>query len=172
MRGRYKFIISYLLQHKTMSLVILLSTFAGTFFHGIGIGLFVPLLETIRIEQSQAQVAWFMDKVNSLYAIFHITPSFSVLLFSILLMVILKAGLTLLQNILTQKLTVRLSKDLRYQCIENLVNVSVLYYYKKKIGDFINFIGREMRDGAAAFAVFLNLIAQISTLIMYIILRS
>ena len=168
----YKFIFDYLWRRKGMSLLIFILALVGTLFYGVGIGLFVPLLETLQAGTNPEYSSWLLKKINYLYSILHITPTFSVLLSSMFIMISLKIFLTVIHNYLGNKLCVDCTKWLRVESIRSLLEVGVSYYHKKKIGSLINTIVREAREGAQSVYLFICLIVQIFTLIMYIIMMS
>ncbi len=163
---KYRFIFWYLWQHRGVASVIMLLTVVGTFFYGFGIGLFVPLLESLQ-QAEGASPSWVLQKIYSIYDYFGISPTFVILLFSMLCMITLKIVLTVAHNSLAHRLCVNLNKWLRQQCVDNLLQVEISFYHKKRIGDLINIIVRESTEGAQAVYMFLLILVQAFTLIMY-----
>lgn len=167
---RYKFILFYLWRYKGLTFSILLLTVFGAFFYGFGIGLFVPLLEAIQGGGDSGGNSWLLEKIRSFYSIAHIVPTVPVLLGSIVIMVGLKVGITFWHNLLASKMCVELNRDLRAGCVENLLDVEISFYYKRRLGDLINIIVRETMEGAQSVYVFLSIMVQYFTLFMYGIL--
>ncbi len=155
-----------------MSLLTFILALVGTLFYGIGIGLFVPLLETLQAGTNSEYSSWLLKEINYLYSILHISSTFFILLISMFIIISLKIFFTVMHNYIGNKLCVDLAQWLRAQSIKSLLNVGISYYHRKKIGNLINTIVREAQEGAQSVYLFISLIVQIFTLVMYGILMS
>lgn len=122
--------------NKYRSLVVLnfLILFATSLFEGLGLGMIIPILESI---EGTSHDSIFRTYAESLCSIFNIKINFSNLVIIFGAIMLVGYGLLALQKYLARILSASVTFDLRDRAFQNLMDLPLQYYYKKKTGDVI-----------------------------------
>jgi ATP-binding cassette, subfamily B, bacterial MsbA len=134
-----KFLITLKLvkNYKGLFLLNMLVVFVGAIFEGIGVGMLLPVLESIdngslATENIFNRLAEFiLDKVGLEYEFINLISIFTILVIS-------KYIFFVIQQKLSRLLSATVISDLRKQSSLNLFQVSLSYFHKQKIGDIIS----------------------------------
>jgi len=133
----------------------------------IGITLFFPLLNQSRGTSSEncSLILLFYKILN----FFHIKPTFNFILLLIIIIFLLKAFITLIQEAWTAYIMSTLTKDLRYKIVSNYENMKYSFYLNSNIGYLNNIITKEIEKAVAAFGHYANSIVAVIYIIIYAI---
>lgn len=134
-----KFLITLKLvkNYKGLFLLNMLVVFVGAIFEGIGVGMLLPVLESIdngslATENIFNRLAEFiLDKVGLEYEFINLISIFTILIIS-------KYIFFVIQQKLSRLLSATVISDLRKKSSLNLFQVSLSYFHKQKIGDIIS----------------------------------
>jgi subfamily B ATP-binding cassette protein MsbA len=137
--------------------MLLLLGVIGSFFAGIGIGLFVPVLEFL----SKGNLDNAPGFISGALRFFNITPSLGFFVTVIFLCILMQSALELVRRIMSARLRDDLTQYLRDTAFSNLLDVSFRFYHNRKVGELTSIIGDEALRGGVALFVLNDIIAAV-----------
>ena len=124
----------YLKRHRALVAVNVMVFLVVTVLEGLRLGMIIPLLESIG---KNASNNIFMRYATWMCNLFHVQVTFRSLLVIFGTIMLVGFGMLALQQYLTKLLQVVVTDELRKQSFQNLMELPLSYYYKKKVGDII-----------------------------------
>jgi len=153
-----------------LSLEICFVTIIGSLFAGVGIGLFVPVIELLSSGDVSGRQEGFLGLIIKSLAGLNIAPSLLFFIAVIFTCILLQAVFEFFRKLLTAKLRDDVTKCLRDRSFENLMEVSLQYYHHKKVGELTSIIGDEGFRGGIAVQFLSDIIASLTISLIYIII--
>lgn len=135
---------------------------------GLGISLFIPLLQSIQQADSQtASGNFFLNFIGRIF--FGVPPDYRFLFIAgfIFACVLLKSCLAYSNAVLFSWLNSRISHRLRSGIFNQLLSVSYSYLESNDTGRFINTLATETWQTSRALSVFVNLIIDSCTVLVF-----
>lgn len=138
---------------------------------GIGIGLFIPFLESLdQTRGFQESGSWLVD---SMVRLFHrVAPEYRLLVISLCIFgsVVLKASLSYANQILVHWLHARIVHGVRSQILARLFTINYRFLESMETGRILNTLSNETPRSSEALAELVNFITKAFTLVIYILL--
>ena len=135
--NKFFLILKLVKNYRGLFIINMLVVFFGALFEGIGIGMLLPVMESIDTDAEESnnvfnKLAHFIfDFIGIEYSFINLITIFTILILS-------KYILFIIQQKLSRLLSATVVRDLRKQSSYNLLQVSLGYFHKKKIGDIIS----------------------------------
>lgn len=155
---------------KKMIIIIILGILSS-FFEGLGISLFIPLLQSvIQTSSSVANSNFFVDILNRIFI--NVSPNnrFLIIASCILSSIVLKNCLSYSNSILFAWVNARIGYQLRSRIFQQFLSVSYSFLENNESGKLINTLASETWRTTQALSIVIGLIIAISTVIVYTIL--
>ena len=162
-----KIAIKCLLPYKRFGCLVVLVMLVSSLLEGVGIGIIIPILESVN---NQPQQSRFADFFRTVFEAIGLPFDTKVLLIILAFVMILKYGFTSLQLYLNRVFASSVSRDLRRQAFESLMRVPMSYYYKNKTGDIIATMSISTAFAGGVVELFLSLTVALIFAIVYSVL--
>jgi subfamily B ATP-binding cassette protein MsbA len=138
---------------------------------GIGIGLFIPLLNSLVIgSESPGKSQWLVEKMNSLFQGVAPERRMVVILLCLFAAVLATALLGYLHHLLFAWFDGNVAHDLRRRIFRQLMTVSFGFIDRRRSGDLLNVLASDTWRTSEALKILVNLMITISTVIVYVVL--
>ncbi|WP_066424808.1 ABC transporter ATP-binding protein [Anabaena sp. 4-3] len=150
--------------------IVLLGTLSS-FFEGIGISLFIPLLQSL--EQADLQTGnsnFLVDWLNRLFV--DITPNNRLIVIAVCILgsIFLKNLLIYSNSVLFAWFNSRISHDLRSKIFRQLLSISYSFLEGNESGKLMNTLAAETWRTGQALSAFVSIIINCCTIFVFIIL--
>ncbi len=124
----------YIKRYKVLVFLNLLVLLISSLFEGLGLGMIIPILESI---EGTGQESIFRTYAEFLCDFLNIKINFSnfVIIFGVIMLA--GYGMIALQRYLARILSASVTSNLRERAFQNLMDLPLSYYYKKKTGNII-----------------------------------
>ncbi|MBF2064697.1 MAG: ABC transporter ATP-binding protein [Calothrix sp. C42_A2020_038] len=143
----------------------------SSFSEGLGISLFIPLLQSLSENNGQLDSSNFLIRsLNNLFVNFSPDSRLLIIALSILASIILKNGLAYSNAVLFSWLNCRIGHQLRSQIFRQLLNVSYSFLEVSESGKLMNTLTNETWRTSQALSVLVGLTIITCTIIVYTIL--
>ncbi|MBD2387214.1 ABC transporter ATP-binding protein [Cylindrospermum sp. FACHB-282] len=151
--------------------IVLLGTLSP-FAEGLGISLFIPLLQSLDKTSAQTSVYnnLFLNYLNQLFLFIHPSQRFLIIPFFIFLAFLLKSGLSYGYQALSHWLYVNVYHHLRVGIFQQLLNVSQSFIDSHQSGRLINTLEMETSLACDALTYFTYIIIHGCTITVFILL--
>ena len=127
-------VFSYIKKFKVLVCLNVLVLLGTSLFEGLGIGMIVPILQTMSGESS---TNFFTRYGKSLCQLLGIEYSFINLMVIFAIIMLTKYALVAIQQYTTRLLSASVTYELREKAFQNLMALPLGYYYKTKLGDIV-----------------------------------
>lgn len=155
---------------RKMIIVIILGILSSL-FEGLGISLFIPLLQSvIQTSSSVANSNFFVDILNRIFINVSANDRFLIIAPCILSSIILKNCLSYSNSILFAWVNARIGYQLRSRIFQQFLSVSYSFLENNESGKLINTLASETWRTTQALSIVIGLIITISTVSIYTIL--
>lgn len=154
-------------KYKALFIAIVVASCLSSLFAGVGIGIFIPLIELLNNKGISQNASGFQEKIVSILSFFRLSPNLGVFIGIIFFCLLLQALLELTRSVLTAKLRDDLTKDLRDRSFHNLMYISLQFYHNQKVGRLTSILGDEALRGAIAVYSFSKYISVLSIILVY-----
>jgi len=134
MKRDIKLISYYLRPHISLIALNLILLIVLAFLQGFGIGMLVPLMESLSGAGEHNVFTQVMMKVCKL---FNMPYGFNTIIIAFACVMLLRFLTEAIQNHFNRVLTATLSEDLQKKVCDNLLDLPLSFFYKRKIGDLI-----------------------------------
>ena len=138
---------------------------------GIGIGLFIPLLNALKVgSQPRGKSQWLVDRMDGL---FHGVPPdrrIAVILVSLFAAVLATALLGYLHHLLFSWVDGNIAHDLRRRIFRQLLTVSFGFIERQRSGHLLNVLASDTWRTSEALKILVHLIITTSTIAVYVAL--
>ena len=149
---------------------IILLGILSSIFEGIGISLFIPLLQTSSSIDSSADNNFFLNLLDRLLINVSHQDRISIIATAILVTIIIKSGLSFSSGIISSWYNSRINHRLRSGIFYQFLNVSFSFLNAQDSGKLINTLAGETWRTTDALSVFFGLIINICTILVFVIL--
>ena len=151
--------------------VITILGMLSSFFEGLSISLFIPLLQNLDQPGAQAtnNNSW-ANWLNQLFAQVPYGDRFLVIAASIFIFILIKTGLAYGNSVLFSWYNSRISNQLRIRVFRQLLSVNYSFIENSESGKLINTLTTETWQTSRALAVLVHLITTLCTAFVYIVL--
>jgi len=154
---------------KFLFFLIIVVSSLGSLFAGVGIGMFIPVIELLSKGDTGRLSGRFYKIVTDVLNWFHLKPNLLIFIFIVFLCIFFQALLELMRAIFTAKLRDDITKDLRDKSFNNLMYISLQYYHNRKVGELTSILGDEALRGATAIYSFSKFICTLTIILIYIV---
>ena len=130
----------------SLPLIILLGILSSL-AEGVGVGLFIPLLESLNQDTSTTSDIWLVNALGALFS--SVAPDRKLLVISLCIFVsiVLKAVLAFVNKSLLHWLDAQVIHRLRSTIVGQLLHVDFRFIEKARTGSLINTLGNETANG-------------------------
>jgi len=148
LRHKYASLLSLAVKYRLLFSMNIIVVLIGAALEGVGIGLLVPVLESINIGNESdgfftKQAMIFFTYIGISYTFINLILLFSFLILSKYIMLMLGQRLMrMLSSIST--------REMRTKCLSNILSVSLSFYHNKKLGDLISTIFNSTQNAGGA----------------------
>jgi ATP-binding cassette, subfamily B, bacterial MsbA len=156
-------------EHRLAVLFIAGLGVLASFVEGIGIGLFIPLLQDFSgppAENTSSLVRW----LDSLVAVIPDHLRFTYILAAIFSAALIKAALAFSYGALNQKLYSKITHELRSAAVSQLLSAGWLFFQQRKTGSLSYTLATATWQAGDAVGFLLRAIIAVSTISVYLIL--
>lgn len=171
-----KFLFKIALEKPWFLVGTFIFSWSSAIFNGLGAAILIPFLMVLFAEESDNALAIdqpILKRLFSLFDGFEGEQKILVMLLSIVLVLLLKNATNYFGGLLGSYYTKHLVKRIKLEAIKMLLEVSLDFYAKNKVGDILNTINREVNRCAASIRgviqiciICLNILTFISALIL------
>jgi ABC-type multidrug transport system fused ATPase/permease subunit len=153
----------------SLPLIILLGILASL-AEGVGVGLFIPFLETLNQDTSATSDIWLVNALGALFS--SVAPDRRLLVISlcIIVSIVVKAVLTFVNKSLLHWLDAQVIHRLRSTIVGQLLHVDYRYIEKAQTGSLINTLGNETWRSSEAIAEYVHFVNKASALAVYVLI--
>ncbi len=143
----------------------------SSFLEGLGISLFIPLLQNLDLNSQQSNgenpLISFLNRI-----FINVSPEDRILIIAlcILASILLKNCLVYSNNVLVAWLNSRISHRLRSGIFQQLLSISYSFLERSEPGKLMNTLASETWRTSQAIAVFIGLLVNICTISVFVIL--
>jgi ATP-binding cassette, subfamily B, bacterial MsbA len=137
---------------------------------GLGISLFIPLLQSLNQTGTETSSNLFLNFLNQIFAGVPLDSRFLLIALFIFGCVVLKSCLAYGNGVLFSWLNSRISHQLRSGIFNQLLNVSYSYLESNETGKFINTLATETWQTSRALSVLVGLIIDVCTVFVFAVL--
>ncbi len=173
-----KFFVKIALEKPWLIIGTVIFSWSGAIFNGLGAAILIPFL-VVLLGESQEQITSInqplVKRLFSLFDGFEGEQKIFIMLLCIVLVIFLKNATNYFGGLLSSYYAKYLTKRIRLEGIKILLEVSIDYYAKHRIGDIITVLNRESGRTAGAIKGFINLgivCINILTFIYFLLLIS
>ena len=147
----------------------------SSFSEGLGISLFIPLLQSVSEPSSQlsnqlGHSNYLVDTLNTFFANYSSQTRLLIIALCILASIIIKNGLSYINSILFSGFNARIGHRLRSKIFEQLLNVSYSFLETNESGKLMNTLASETWRTSQALSTLVGLIITTCTIIVYVFL--
>ncbi len=128
----------------------------GAALEGVGIGLLVPVLESLNVGSESD--SFFTTQAKHLFAYTGIKYTFINLIIVFTALMLSKYLMLMVQQRLSRMLSSSATRDLRIESVSNLLSVSLGYFHNKKLGDIVSTIFNSTQNTGGALEYFVMMI--------------
>ena len=118
-------------QYKVLILANVAILLSSAAFEGVGVGMLVPILQSI---EGKAGGGIFVEWATYLFNSFGVNYNAVNLIIFFGTLILFRFFLLILGQRVSRVLSSRITRDLRKDCLDNLMQVSMTHFYKNKIG--------------------------------------
>ncbi len=159
-------------QYKKLFIINVFFVLAGASLEGFGVGLLVPIMESINVGQTGDSIFTSLAKEGFLWL--GVSYNFLNLIIVFSSLILLKYAAIVAQQRLSRVLSSTVVRDFRLKCVSNLLSTSLSFFHRKKLGDLITtiFISTQNSGGILEYLILLirGIIFAISYLIVAFVL--
>lgn len=119
----------YIKRYKALVIFNLFILFATSLFEGLGLGMIIPILESI---EGKGRESIFRTYAESICALLRIEINFQNLVIIFGVIMLIGYGIQAVQKYLARVLSASVTFELRDRAFRNLMDLPLSYYYKKK----------------------------------------
>ncbi len=147
----------------------------SSFSEGLGISLFIPLLQSVSEPSSQlsnqlSHSNYLVDNLNKLFLNYSSQTRLLIIALCILVSIIIKNALTYINGILFSWFNARIGHRLRSKIFEQLLNVSYSFLETNESGKLMNTLASETWRTSQALSTLVGLIITTCTISVYVVL--
>jgi subfamily B ATP-binding cassette protein MsbA len=133
-KDNLKLVFLYAAPHKKLVALNFIILIFASLFECFGVGMLIPLLETINNQESQNV---FTNIIKSFFEFVHIEYTFVTLILIFAALMMCKFTLVALQQHFSRVLSAAISSDLMKKGFNNLMEVPISFFYRAKLGDIV-----------------------------------
>src|SRR5688572_12783090 len=138
---------------------------------GVGIGLFIPLLNGLVAGAPQAaEGQWIVETMNGLFQAVPPDRRFAIILTCVFVAVLVTALLGSIHSMLFAWLDGNIAHDLRSRIFEQLMTVSFAFVERDRSGRLLNILASDTWRTSEALRILVNLMITVSTVFVYVVL--
>jgi subfamily B ATP-binding cassette protein MsbA len=138
---------------------------------GIGIGLFIPLLNgLVSNPQAQGRSQWLVKRMDGVFRAVPAEKRMAVILLCLFGAVVVTAALGYLHHLLFAWLDGNIAHDLRRRIFRQLMTLSFGFIDRRRSGDLLNVLASDTWRTSEALKIFVSEIITISTIAVYVVL--
>jgi ATP-binding cassette, subfamily B, bacterial MsbA len=153
----------------TIPLIIILGVFAS-FFEGLGISLFIPLLQSLSSESFQSESNSILVHVlHQLFINFSPNNRLIITAFCIVISILFKNCLTYSNTVLFAWLNSRISHQLRSRIFNQLLSISYSFLESNESGKLMNTLASETWRTCQALSALVGLIINLCTVSVFVV---
>lgn len=163
------FLRPYISRFRRLIIVNVVLVFCAAAFESVGIGILVPILQTI---DDGGVDNPFVKYARIVFEFLNIDYKFISLFSVFIVLILIKYAFVFLQQHYSRVLSATVTCYLRNSTLENMMDVSLEYYYKQKIGNIISTYFVSTQNVGALFEHFSLLTRGLFFTVTYIVLAS
>jgi subfamily B ATP-binding cassette protein MsbA len=167
-----KLLFELVFQYKFLILITIILGFVGAIFNGIGTTLIVPIIIAFLGGENNfsTQGPPIIKQIMSAFDSFPGNNRLMAMLAVLLLAIIAKNLTAYINNLAGAYLSCNIVNNLRLQAIRVLLDVDYDFYTKRKVGDLINIVGREVDCAANALKISIKILSDGLTILTFLCL--
>jgi ATP-binding cassette, subfamily B, bacterial MsbA len=150
--------------------VIVILGILSSLSEGLGISLFVPLLQSLNQSEADSSSNFFLKLLNQFFADVPLDSRFLLIALFIFVCVVLKSCLVYGNAVLFSWLNSQISHRLRSGIFKQLLSVSYSYLESNETGKLINTLATETWQTSRALSVLVGLIIDVCTVFVFSVL--
>jgi len=170
--SKYFLILDLISSYKRLFVMNMLVILIAALFEGVGIGMLVPIMEVMNGAESANTQSTFGSYLKEFFSIYGVQYEFTNLMSIFALLMLLKYMFLVLQQRLTRILSATVTRDLRCDSIENILDVSLGYFHSKKIGEIISTVYNSTLNSGGVLEYIMMIIKGGVFIITYVALAS
>ncbi len=167
--SKNKLLLKFALRHRFLIILTIIFGFSGSIFNGVSTTLIAPIVLSI-IDDSIVPIKALppiISKPLSLFDIFSGDLRIFLMLFTILMVIILKNINNIISTLISSNFSRKLSISLRGEIFKLLMEVDLDYFNKNKVGTLLSNIGGNAELTAGSITTFLSILNTSFTLLIY-----
>ncbi len=133
-KNSLKLVLLYAAPHKKLVALNFAILVFASLFECFGVGMLIPILETINKQESQNV---FTNIIRSVFEFVHIEYTFVTLILIFAALMMCKFTLVGLQQHFSRVLSATIASDLMKKGFNNLMEVPISFFYRAKLGDIV-----------------------------------
>lgn len=146
--------------------LVVISLLAAT-LEGVGLGLLVPVIETLQQADKPAEVTGFSALVKGAFAHLHLPWTLAVILAVTVGIFIVQSLLVYLRVVLAAMAQNRLVADLRSQVFSNLIDFDLAFFHRSRVGELVSALLTDAYRAGYAFRSMVETCAGLCVLTIY-----
>lgn len=148
-------------------LVLVAIALLAAALEGVGIGLLLPVIETLQQTEKPAKAAGFSGLIKGAFDHLHLPWTLATLLAVTVGIFILQVSLVYLRVVLAAVAQNRLVADLRSRAFINLMDFDLAFFHRARIGEVVSALITDAYRAGYAFRSMVETCAGLCVLIMY-----
>lgn len=157
--------------YRGLMIIIIILGILSSFFEGLGISLFIPLLQSVvQPSSSVAGSNFFVDFLNRIFIDISSNNRFVIIALCILVSIVVKSCIVYSNSILSAWLNARIGHRLRTKIFQQFLNVSYSFLENNESGKLMNTLASETWRTSQALSTIINLVITTFTVAIYTIL--
>ncbi len=167
LRDHLAIYIPYVSEYRLMIFSNILVVLIAALFEGVGVGLLVPVIQSI---QDESAGGIMVEYARSLYQWFGIEYNFINLIVVFAVVILCKYMLVILQQHMSRVLSATVTRDLRKKSMGNLLDVSLSYFHKRKMGEIVSTLFTSTANSGSILEYFILLVRGVVFALTYLLL--
>jgi ABC-type multidrug transport system fused ATPase/permease subunit len=160
--------IKYLKPHLGLGVANIVVLVITSLLEGLGVGMIIPIIQFLEKNESSNI---FMSYAFWLCGFIHVTPTFVNLLIIFCVITLLGFAMRAWQRYINKQLQLVVTYDLRKKAFQNLMDVPLKYYYKKKVGDIISTVYTSAANAGSTLYYGIDFIIAMIFCCIYIVIN-
>lgn len=158
----------YIKRYRALVVLSIFVLLAGSLFEGLGLGMIIPILESI---EGVGRESVFKAYAESVCSFLNIEINFQNLVIIFGVIMLIGYGIQALQKYLSRVLSASLTYELRDKAFGNLMDLPLSYYYNKKIGDIIATLYTSSQNSGAIAELAMQMFTAFVLSLIYIFIN-
>ncbi len=155
----------YLKKYKKLTGFTLLILLLASVLEGIGIGIIIPMLQTMT---GAGENDKFFGFAKSIYSFLNINYTLITLSITFAFIMVIKFAMVAMQMYYTRIISASVTLDIRKNAFKNLMELPLGYHYNKKVGNTISTIYTSAENAGSVIELLLEILVAVFFLCVYV----